>query len=102
MDELSGQIRELLGDPKQMAQIMDLAQSLMGGAAAPPAGEEAAPPPVPPRPADSGGERQALLRALEPYLSEKRRRKLERAMRITRRAQLAKLAHGEMGGAGDA
>ena len=102
MDELSGQIRELLGDPKQMAQIMDLAQSLMGGAAPPPAGEEAAPPPVPPRPADSGGERQALLRALEAYLSEKRRRKLERAMRITRMAQLAKLALGEMGGAGDA
>ena len=31
MDDLEGQIRQVLNDPAQMAQIMGMAQSLMGG-----------------------------------------------------------------------
>lgn len=103
MDELESQIRQVLGDPTQMAQIMSLAQSLMGG--------EGAPAPAPPRPEGLGAgpaapgvdapgqtERQALLAALRPYLSDERRRRLDRALRISSMAQLAKRALGSLGG----
>ena len=106
MDELEGRIRQVLGDPEQMAQIMGLAQSLMGEGAAP------SPPPAPP-PAESGlmgrlgalmkgpaasNAQQALLQAIRPYLSEKRQRKVDRALQITRMAHLAKLAMEGLGG----
>ena len=97
MDELESQIREVLGDPQQMAQIMGLAQSLMGG------GEQ--PPPAPPEKRESplslpggGSDQQALLRAVRPYLSEKRQRKIDRALQITRMAHLAKAALKSFGG----
>lgn len=107
MDDLESQIRQVLGDPAQMAQIMGLAQSLMGGGSNQP--EEPSPPDAPdgglmgklgalmkqPAPA---GDRQALLQAMRPYLSEKRQRKLERAMQITRMAHLAKRAMEGLGG----
>ena len=97
MDELESQIRAVLGDPQQMAQIMGLAQSLMGG------GEQ--PPPAPAEKRESplslpggGSDQQALLRAVRPYLSEKRQRKIDRAIQITRMAHLAKLAMEGLGG----
>ena len=110
MDDLEGQIRQVLGDPAQMAQIMGLAQSLMGG------GEgEASKEPSPPPPADGGlmgklgalmgkpqgrkSDQQALLQAMRPYLSEKRQRKIDRALQITRMAHLAKLVMEGLGGA---
>ncbi len=43
---------------------------------------------------------QALLEAMRPYLSEKRRSKMDKAMKIARLAQIARLAMGEMGGDG--
>lgn len=108
MDELEGQIREVLGDPAQMAQIMGLAQSLLGGGA--PEDKPGSPlkgfaeklglPTG--KPEGGAGDPQALLRALQPYLSDRRQRKLERALRITRMAHLAKGALGGLGGAGDA
>lgn len=102
MDELSAQLNAVLNDPQQMAQIMGLAQSLMGGA-----GEAPAAPPAPAPAAGLGallqakpsqGDRQALLQALRPYLAEKRQRKLDRALQITRMAQLAKTALAGLGG----
>ena len=46
----------------------------------------------------SGDEnKRALLEALKPYLSETRRGKLDRAMKLTRMAKLARLAMGELG-----
>ena len=110
MDELEGQIRQVLNDPAQMAQIMGLAQSLMGGGgeAAPP--KEAPPPPTDGgllgklgalmgKPAASGGgSQQALLQAMRPFLSEKRQRKVDRALQITRMAHLAKMAMQGLGG----
>ena len=109
MDELEGQIRQVLNDPAQMAQIMGLAQSLMGDGAAPAAPE------APPPPADGGlmgklgalmkkppgqkSDQQALLQAMRPYLSEKRQKKIDRALQITRMAHLAKLAMEGLGGA---
>ena len=45
-----------------------------------------------------GGSQQALLQAVRPYLSEKRQRKIDRAIQITRMAHLAKLAMEGLGG----
>lgn len=109
MDDLEGQIRQVLGDPAQMAQIMDLAQSLMGGGAAEAPKEAPAPAPelgllgklgglMQQGAQGSQGDRQALLQALRPYLSEKRQRKVDRAMQITRMAHLAKTALAGLGG----
>lgn len=38
-----------------------------------------------------------LLEAMKPYLAEKRRGKIDRAMKLARLASLAELAAGEMG-----
>lgn len=110
MDDLEGQIRQVLGDPEQMAQIMGLAQSLMGGGEA-----EGRAQPAQETEAglvgklgallkQNGGrdDRQALMQAMRPYLSEKRQRKMDRAMQITRMAHLAKLAMAGLGETEDA
>ena len=44
---------------------------------------------------------QALLKAMQPYLSDKRRGKLDRALRLARLARIARLAMGETGGGDD-
>lgn len=113
MGELEDRINSVLSDPKQMEQILDMARSLMGG-------EE------PPKQggglgsllqgggggAETGmlgrlsglmntgadGDRRALLEALGPWLSAKRREKLERAMRMARLARVASAVLGETGG----
>lgn len=46
-------------------------------------------------------EKTVLLEAMKPYLSEKRRSKMDKALSITRLAKLAGLALGESGGDGD-
>lgn len=109
MSELEDRLNSILSDPEQMARINSLAQSLMGGAGdAPqtgdPAGRDSAPESALPGKLaallgqQSGdGDKRALLEAMKPYLSEKRRGKLDRAMRLTRMAKLARLAMGEMG-----
>lgn len=119
MSELEDKINAVLGDPKQMEQITKLAKSFMGGgtpgkAAEPePKGEED---PFASLGMDGatlqrlgrllrqGGsekpQEQALLEAMRPYLSEKRRSKMDKAMKIARLAQIARLAMGEMGGDG--
>ncbi len=124
MSELEDKISEVLGDPEQMAQITRLAQSLMGGAAgdtgAAGGGAESARP-APAKPAampelaslgidadmlsritrliSSGSaqnaDEQALLNAMRPYLSEKRRSRMDKAMKLARLARIARLAIGE-------
>ena len=117
MSEWEDRINQILGDPEQMAQISQMAQSLMGGAS----GEKDN---TAGGPGDLGGlgdlgidpgligrvakllreeqsgddHKQALLTAMRPYLSEKRREKLDRAMKLARLSHLAKLAMGEDGG----
>ena len=104
MDDLESGIRQVLDDPQQMAQIMQMAQALMGG------GETGGQPEMPQSPAadadgalprkllallgkETGGdERQAPLQAMRPYLSEKRQHKMERALRMARLARVARLA----------
>ena len=51
----------------------------------------------------SGGEKKqerALLEAMKPYLSEKRRSKMDKAIKLARLASIARIAMGEMGGDG--
>lgn len=94
MSDFEEQISQILGDPAQMGRIAELAKSLMGG-------EEEAAPEAPPAGLASilqsvmgGGkdETGALLEAMKPWLSEKRRGRLERAVRIARMAKLAEAA----------
>lgn len=112
MADWQEQLNTILSDPDAMAQIASIAQSLGGGASPEPESGGAPPPPPPPnmdaaqllgsldpellrrlgplmrelnRPESS--EATALLMALRPFLSRKRRDKVERA------AQLARLIH---------
>ena len=101
MDGWEEQLGSILGDPQQMSRIADLARSLMGG------GEPAGETPQPPMPelgklasllsgpAESGRDARSLLEAMKPWLSEKRRAKLDRAMKLGRMAKLAGFALGE-------
>lgn len=116
MSELEDRLNSILGDPEQMARISSLAQSLMGGGAG---GEAPSAEGLAETLSAAGGggpdsallgrlgsllgqssgpdDKRALLEAMKPYLSEKRRGKLDRAMKLTRMAKLARLAMGELG-----
>ena len=114
MDELEDKLNSILSDPGQMEKIAGLARTLMGGA-----GPEAAPD-TPPGVAPGrdpgllgriakamrggggdGGREQALLAAMRPYLSEKRRGKMDRALQLARLARILRLTALEGGGGGD-
>lgn len=114
MSELEDMISSVLNDPEQMNMISSLAKSLMGGQDEPGNGKASAPamPDIDPamlgrisRLMQAGNEdntnERALLEAMRPYLSEKRRNKMDRAMKIAKLARIAKLAIGEMGAGGD-
>ncbi len=106
MGELEDRLNSILSDPEQMRRISSLAQTLMGGgeSSAPTGKAEGpreggfpgSPGPLlsPPR---SGGDKAALLEALKPWLSEKRQKKLARAMRLAQMARLARFAMGDAG-----
>lgn len=130
MSELEDRINSILGDPAQMEQITNLAKSLMGGDAAAQTqgngsgqgaagmeqlakglmgGEDLG---IDPgmlmrisRLMSAGNtqssEKKALLEAMKPYLSEKRRTKMDRAIRMARLAKMAQLAMGELREGGD-
>ena len=112
MDELENKLSSLLSSPEAMQQIRDMAQKLM-----PPTSAEdnsSAPTPVggetqatdnfdlaalapmlemlKKSTPESDGKQAALLSALQPFLSEKRRSKLKRAMDMMRMAKIAKFA----------
>ncbi len=100
MSDWEQQLNSILGDPAQMSRIADLARSLMGGADGdapdpeePPAGGLAS---LVRSVMNSGDDRaQTLLEAMKPWLSEKRRAKIDRAVKIARMAKLAELAMAE-------
>lgn len=111
MAELEDMINSVLSDPEQMNKIAGLAQSLMGtdqpSAAADTAGF---PLPIDPKSlgslqklmarTESAGNSEALLRAMEPYMSDKRRAKMDKALKLARMAKLAGFAMEELGGDG--
>ena len=112
MGELEDRINRILADPAQMEKIAGLAESLLGGQTEP---ELSAgfPAELPFDPkllgrlrsvlSTDGGQcrEQALLEAMLPYLSEKRRSKMDRAMKLARLARLARFALDETGGEDD-
>ena len=126
MSELEDKINGILGDPVQMEKIAGLAKSLMGGSDSGSdtaekaksagggldslmqslGGSDSAIDPAMlarlSRALSSGaGEKKqerALLEAMKPYLSEKRRSKMDKAIKLARLASIARIAMGEMGG----
>lgn len=109
MNEFEDKLNALLNDPGQMERFASFAKSVMGGSA---------PPDTAPEAPDidmgmikrvsallSGAEAKSskdkrLLEAMRPYLSEKRRGKMDRAMKIARLASIASIAAEELGGDG--
>ncbi len=108
MGELEERLESVLSDPAQMSRIAQMASRLMGSIAP----EEPTPAPPGADPAmlamigrlagkmrgDKG--RAQLLQGLSPYLSARRRARLEQALRMAAAASLAGAALEEMGGEG--
>lgn len=118
MGELEDKINAVLGDPEQLGRLTQMAQDLMGssdglgdklkglfgGSSSPEScGED--------REMLAGmtrlmqglskkNEHTALLEAMKPYLTEKRRSKMDKAMRIAQMARVAELAFGKGDGDG--
>ena len=108
MDEIGEKLDALLNDPKQFGKIAQLASSILGDG-----GDQSAPPSAPEPELDlnmgqlrrmmsalRGGDsaNRHLLEAMKPYLAEKRRRKIDRAMKLARLASLAELAAEDLEG----
>lgn len=109
MDGLEDKLNAILSDPDAMGRIADMAKSLFGDGVA-----ERKKPEAPSGEAEETLLRRAaqllrgnslrqdetaLLSALRPFLSEERRSRLDRAIKIARLASLARLA-GEFTGIG--
>lgn len=106
MEELEQKLGAVLNNPQLMQQIMSMAQA-MGSQAPPPKEEPRQPEPAAPammpqidpgmltklaglsRQSGIDRDQQALLKALNPYLSRDRISRLERAMRAAKMAKLA-------------
>lgn len=94
MAELEEKLNAVLNDPKMMQQLMSMAQSLSAGTQ----GENSIPDIDPAmlrkismlsNQGSIDRNQQTLLKALHPYLSKERIRKLEKAMRAARIAKMA-------------
>lgn len=107
MSQLEEKLEQVLQDPEQMNRIAALAQKLMGQ----PEGERPQEPQGEAIDGDmlrrigslmgagsSSSRSQEMLRAIEPYLSTKRRQKLDKALRLAKLAKLAQIAMEQMGG----
>lgn len=123
MSELEDKLNSLLSDPEQFGKVAQMAKNLMDGGFGeklsgmlggdPQQGEPAKQEPAVPdadmlaglsrvmSAANAGSDKTALLEAMKPYLAEKRRGKVDRALKIARIARIAGAAFGENGGAGD-
>lgn len=122
MSEFEDRLNSILNDPQQMDKISNLAKSLMGGdggsTEAEKSGDDGLGSMLSSFMGGDGGidpavigrlgslisagsaqnnERQALFNAMMPYLSQKRRAKMERAIKLAGLARIARLAMGEMG-----
>ena len=108
MAELEDMLNQVLSDPEQMNKIAGLAKSLMGGGEPSHPGTQNSPLPIDPKmlgriqslmgSSEKSSSSEALLRAMQPYLSEKRRSKMDRALKLARMAKLAGFAMEEFGG----
>lgn len=112
MDELQNRINDVLGDPQQLERISRLAQSIMSGGESRDGAAAADAPDMPDaetvkrimRLMSADGEKdrgeRTLLEAMTPYLSEKRRGKMDKALKIAKLVRLARLAMEESEGNG--
>lgn len=115
MSDFEDRLNSILNDPAQMEKITSMAKSLMGGGETPQERPKTEPKNEPGLfenfdPAmlgrltkmmggmSRGDEKQALLEAMKPYLSQGRREKLERAMKLAKMIHMAEIAFGVMGG----
>lgn len=109
MNEFEDKLNSLLNDPKQMESFASFAKSIMGGEAPIAMNQE---PDIDPALVKKIGvmmsrgdklsdNEKRLLEAMKPYLSEKRRSKMDRAMKIARLASIAQIAASEFGGEED-
>ena len=94
MEDLESTLQQILGDPQSMKQIMDLAKSFGLSPPEPSAhsessGEDLAPMLEILKQTASHPQETKLLEALKPYFSPERQKRLERAVRVARVAQLA-------------
>ena len=108
MDELEEKLNAVLNNPSELEKISKIASAIMGGS-----GDKPEPPPQEPD-IDMGmlkqmlsglrgtggkkSESRDLLEAMKPFLAEKRRRKIDKAMKLARLASLAEIAVGGFGG----
>lgn len=105
MSEFEDMLGKILSDPGEMEKIADLASQIMGGEAGGGQGKEKSGPDIGKMLGklmggqSSGGDKAALVAALGPYLKPERRRKLEKALKISRLAGIAEIA---MSGLGEA
>lgn len=101
MNELEDMLGKILSSPDEMEKISKMASELFGGGGTESPGDSGMP--------DiskmlgsfigggGGGDKAALVAALGPYLKPERRRKLEKALKISRLAGIAEIAMKGMG-----
>ena len=97
MEGFEEMLGKILSDPAEMGKIADLASSLMSGE------KDGADSRGTPELSSilgklgGGGDKAALVEALGPYLKPERKKKLEKALRISRLAGMAEIAMQTMG-----
>ena len=98
MGELEDMLGKILSDPGEMEKIAGLASKIMGGGDGEGGeGMDMGKMLAMLNGAGSGGDKAALVAALGPYLKPERRRKLERALKISTIAGIAGIAMKGMG-----
>ena len=110
MDDLEEKLNSVLSNPEMMQKIMSMAQAFQSPTEQKTAKEVPKDSPFPDldlgalqklsslaKQGNIDKEQQTLLRALNPYLSRERIRKLENAMRAARMARFAAAALGQQG-----
>ena len=108
VSDFEDKLNKLLNDPKEMERFAGFAKSFMSGGTEQPDSGQA--PDIDPgllknlsgMLSNKGANRDTrLLEAMRPFLSEKRRGKMDKAMKIARLAGIAELAAGQLGGDDD-
>lgn len=116
--EFEERLNSILNDPEQMDKIANMAKSLMGGGDTPAQSAQTEAtgggvgalfdgldPGMLQRigsmmsgMSQGGNDNTALLEAMKPFLKEKRRAKMERALKLAKMAKVAQFAFGDLGG----
>ena len=96
MDDFGDKLNSILNDPSALSRIGELAKSVMGG------DQETKGVMSLMKRKGVKSEERALLEAMKPFLSERRREKMDKAIKLARLASLAGIAASELGlGEGD-